>query len=261
MTVRTTPWEPGTPCWYDLTALDLGASTQFYRATFGWDLTDSGAEYGHYTFCLVDGKPVAGIGTAPEGATAAAPHVWTVYLAVADADKTAEAIAGHGGTVLMPPTSIGDQGRMALAADPTGATFGIWQADKMFGAVLVNEPGGVVWNDHHSIDPAGARDFYGAVFGYHYTAVPGEHDYTSVDGAGPGDTIAGIGGPEADLPADLPAHWMTYVAVTSTDDTVARATAAGAALVSGPSDTPFGRMAGLRDPQGTYFKIGSSTPA
>ncbi|HEY6797203.1 MAG TPA: VOC family protein [Kineosporiaceae bacterium] len=258
MSTRTTPWEPGTPCWYDLAALDLAASTRFYRATFGWDLRDTGADYGHYTFCLIDDKAVAGIGTAPEGSLAAAPLTWTVYLAVDDADKTAEAIAGHGGRVLMPPLSIGDQGRMALAADPTGATVGIWQADQMFGAVLVNEPGSVVWNDHHSVDPAGARDFYAAVFGYRYTTVPGERDYNSVDGAGPGNTVAGIGGPDGDLP-DLPAHWMTYFAVASTDDTVERATAAGGTLVSGPADTPFGQIAVLRDPQGTYFKIGSST--
>jgi len=254
MTVRTTPWEPGTPCWYDLATPDQAASTQFYTATFGWDLMDTGPDYGHYMFCLVDSKPVAGIGTAPEGTGGQAPPVWTVYLAVEDADKTAAAIAGHGGTVLMPPMAIGDQGRMALATDPTGATFGIWQANQMFGAVLVNEPGGVVWNEHRSVDPHGARDFYASVFGYHYTQLPDEQSYTTVDGAGPGDTIGGIGGPDGDLPA----HWMTYFSVTDTDRTAARAAGAGATLVAGPVDTPFGRMATLRDPQGVLFKIGSA---
>jgi len=260
VTTRTDPWEPGTPCWFDLAAPDLAAATQFYATTFGWDLMDTGEEFGHYTFCLVDGKPVAGIGSAPEGA-GSAPIAWTVYLAVDDADKTATAIAGAGGTVLMPPMAIADQGRMAIAVDPTGATLGLWQANRMSGAVLVNEPGGVIWNDHRSVDPHGARQFYAAVFGYHYSEMPDGGDYRSIDGAGPGGTIGGIGGPDPDLPGDLPAHWMTYLAVASVDDTTARAVHAGATVVSGPADTAFGRMAALRDPHGTYFKIGSATPA
>ena len=256
MSTRTTPWEPGTPCWFDLTAADLAATTRFYAETFGWDLMDTGEDFGHYTFCLVRGMPVAGIGGMPAGGAGPSP-VWTVYLAVEDADKTMEAVSAHGGTVILPPMAIADQGRMGLAIDPTGAMFGIWQAGAMFGAVLVNEPGGVVWNDHHSADSKAARDFYAAVFGYHYSEVPGGQDYVSIDGAGPGDTIGGIGGSDDSQPADLAAHWMTYFAVESVDDAAAGAAAAGGSVVSAPEDTPFGRMATLRDVQGTYLKIGS----
>jgi len=255
MSTRSTPWEQGTPCWFDLSTTDLAATTAFYASTFGWELMDTGAEFGHYTFCLVRGMPVAGIGPAMDGQPPA--PLWTVYLAVDDADKAAEAIAGNGGTVVMPPMAISDQGRMAVAVDPTGATFGLWEAGKMFGAVLVNEPGGVVWNDHRSPDPAAAQAFYAAVVGHTYTPLAGEAGYVSIDGAGPGDTVGGIGGPATSLPADLPPHWMTYFAVASVDDTAATATAAGGRVVDPPADTPFGRMATLRDNAGTYFMIGS----
>ena len=257
MSTRSTPWDPGTPAWYDLATTDLPATTRFYAATFGWELMDTGDEFGHYTFALVQGMPVAGVGPAMAGQ--APLPVWSVYLAVDDADKTAEAITAHGGSVIVPPMAVAEQGRLAVAIDPTGATFGLWEAGTMFGAVLVNEPGGVVWADHRSTEPAAAQEFYGAVLGYRYSPAPGEEAYASVDGPGPGGTIAGIGGPDGDLPAELPAHWMTYFAVTSVDDTVARAVEAGGSAVTQPADTPFGRMATLRDVQGTYFKIGSST--
>ena len=49
--------------------------------------------------------------------------------------------ASAGGQVLMPATDIGDAGRMAFVADPTGAAVGLWQANQHIGATLVNEPG------------------------------------------------------------------------------------------------------------------------
>ena len=55
---------------------------------------------------------------------------------------------------------------MAIAADPSGAVFGIWQAGQMIGSSLVNEPGGLTWEDLRSTDPAAAQDFYRALFGY-----------------------------------------------------------------------------------------------
>lgn len=259
MTIRTTPWEPGTPCWFDLTTRDLAGSTAFYRAVLGWDLLDTGEEFGHYTFCTVGGMPVAAIGAPPEGASGELPITWTVYFATEDVEKTAKAVAACGGTVLMPPMRLADQGWMALALDPTGATFGLWQAEKMFGAVLVDAPGSVVWNDHRSLDPAGARDFYAGVLGYRYQEAPGVEGYSTVDGGGPDGTIAGIGGPDGDLPADMPAHWMTYLAVESVDDAARLAVSAGGSVPVQPADTIFGRVAVLQDPQGVYLKIGSPT--
>jgi uncharacterized protein len=258
VSVRTAPWEPGTPCWYDLTAVDLAGATSFYRAVFGWDLLDTGEEFGHYTFCLVRGMPVAGIGTPPVGAEGQPAPAWTTYLAVEDADKTATAVAENGGTLLMPPMAIADQGRTALAVDPAGGMFGLWEAGSMFGAVLVNEPGGVVWNDHRSADPAAARAFYTAVFGYRYSPIPGHDEYVTIDGTGPGNTIGALAGPDPDLPPGVPAHWMTHFSVESVDDAADRATAAGGTVVRPPADLPYGRSATLRDPQGTYLKVGSS---
>ena len=251
MSTRSTPWQAGTPSWADLTTPDATAAAAFYTAVMGWEVHDRGADFGHYAVCTRDGHAAAGLGPA---ASPDQPTAWTTYLAVDDVEKVAESVVTHGGTLLVPPVTVADQGRMALALDPTGAPFGLWQALSMIGAELVNEPGGMVWNEHHSADPEAARAFYGAVLGHTYTVVEGGEGYTTIDGAGPGNTVGGIGGLAADE-AGGPSSWAVYFAVDDADAAVAAATARGGHVVSGPDDTPFGRMATLTDPQGARFSI------
>lgn len=256
MSTRSTAWEQGTPNWVDLATNDMAATTAFYTALLGWEVRDMGAEFGHYSICTRRGLATAGIGPVmAEGQ----PCTWTTYLAVDDLDKTVQAVTEHGGTVVSPPMLISDQGRMAVAIDPTGAAFGLWETNKMIGCELVNEPGGVSWNDHHSADPEAARTFYSAVLGYRYTAMDGPLDYATINGAGPGDTVGGIGALAPEEPG-TPAHWMTYFAVDDTDAACATATELGGAVLAPGEDTPFGRMAKLSGPEGATFMIVGISP-
>src|SRR6185436_8132541 len=92
---------PGTPSWVDLTTPDLDGSLRFYGALFGWEFEDAGEEAGHYHMALVNGRRVAGLGPAQEGAP---PYAyWTTYLAGTDVDASATAIRDVGGTVLFGP--------------------------------------------------------------------------------------------------------------------------------------------------------------
>lgn len=258
MSIRTEPWPEGTPCWVDLTTTDQQSAIAFYQHLFGWEVEDTGEEFGHYAMARIGGHLVCGLGPQPPGQSV--PPVWTTYLASDDADKTCEAITASGGTVVMPAMDIGTSGRMAMAQDPTGAFFGIWQAGEVIGANLVNEPGGFTWNECRSRDPQRALEFYAAVFGYTYTKMEGGEEYWTIDGAGPGNTVGGIGVLEADVPAEVPPHWMTYFAVTDADVTTAACTARGGQVQMGPFDTPFGRMAVLSDPQGAVFSIAGTMP-
>ena len=54
---------------------------------------------------------------------------------------------------------------MAVFRDPEGAVFRVWQAGRRRGAQLVNEPGSLNFNNLNTRDVAGAKAFYGAVFG------------------------------------------------------------------------------------------------
>lgn len=255
MSTRDEPWPDGTPCWADLGTTDLDASGQFYRAVMGWDLVDMGEQFGHYTIAQKAGSATAAIGPAMEGA----PAAWTTYLATSDLDKSVEAVTSNGGRLVAPAMDIPGNGRMAIATDPNGAVFGLWQADGMIGAGVVNEPSAMVWNENTSRDTARAREFYAAVLGYSYTAMEGEMDYSTIDGAGPGNTVGGIGAVMPGTPEDVPAHWMTYFAVDDADAFAASVTEHGGAVVSGPFDTPFGRIGVVRDPQGALFSIMQDT--
>ena len=257
MTTRDTPWPEGTPSWVDLSTTDRDAAAAFYRSLFGWDVVTDGEEYGGYATCLLEGRPVAGIAPLPQG-DEGGPG-WTTYLSVEDAARTAEAITAQGGTVVLPPMQVGDQGRMAIAQDPTGAFFGLWEPGAHVGFQVVNQPGSVVWNECLTRDPDRARTFYSAVFGHSYTPVEGAADYTGIDGDGPGDTVGGIGALDAGTPPEVPSHWLTYFAVSNTDQVAVRVTEGGGTVQAGPFDSPFGRIAVVRDPQGAIFSIIGAT--
>jgi predicted enzyme related to lactoylglutathione lyase len=251
MTTRDTPWPPGTPCWVDNMSTDAAAAREFYTELFGWSIEVGGEETGGYGLAKVEGHNVAGI-----MGTDALPHppVWTTYLATADCAATCEAITAAGGTVVSPTMDVMDLGAMAVAIDPTGATFGLWQAKAHTGVELANEPGALTWNEQMSRDYEAAKAFYAAVFGYTYTEIgDGGFQYASIEVDG--NTVGGLGGLPADVPAQVPAHWRAYLAVADTDVAVAQALALGGAVLSPPVDMPYGRHADIADPNGAAITV------
>jgi predicted enzyme related to lactoylglutathione lyase len=252
MSEVTSRYPVGTPSWADLMTSDREAAVDFYRAVFGWDVEVGPEETGFYTTCLVRGLPVAGIGQQPPGQQAF-PVAWTTYFAVDDLDGTVDKIKNAGGTVLMDPMAIMEEGRMAVAADPTGAVFGMWEPGRMLGARIVNEPGALCWNELVTRSPETAKEFYRTVFGHGMERMEGDFDYTQLK---VGDRmVAGLMGMGDDFPADTPPHWRVYFGVAETDATVAKITEKGGAVLDGPHDSPFGRWATVRDPQGAAFCV------
>jgi predicted enzyme related to lactoylglutathione lyase len=258
MSIRDTAWPTGTPNWVHLQSTDREGSWAFYESLMGWKIVDGGPDVDHYGIALADGHAAAGLGGKAPGDSS--PSAWITYLATDDAAATAEAIAAHGGTVIAGPHEITDLGVMAMATDPTGAMFGIWQARKHIGCSIVNEPGGLVWNEHTSNDPEAARAFYGAVFGHTFTVMEGDLDYTTIDGDGPGGVIGGLGAMRPDVPEGTPAHWLAYFAVADADAAAAAVTAAGGRVLAGPSETPYGKMAVFADPTGAVFAVMGLAP-
>lgn len=246
-----TEYDEGTPCWIDLMSNDLERAKQFYGAVFGWEFTDTGEESGHYNLATLNGKQVAGVGQKMPDQPG--PAVWVTYLWADDADAIVERVGKAGGNVFMPPMDVPGAGRMAMAADNTGAAFGIWQGREHRGAQLANEPGTVTWNENLNDNPEQARSFYGEVFDYTYDefpGVPGGYHTFSVKGTVRG----GVGAKPAGAPG-MPNFWNVYFAVANTDETLAAATSHGGKVLMPASDTPVGRMAVVEDPTGTSFSI------
>jgi len=256
MTTRTSRWPAGIPCWADVSAPDVEAARAFYGAVLGWSFQETGEEYGGYVLAEVRGRAVAGIGPAQGDQ----PPAWTLYLASDDADATAAAVGESGGTVVMPPMDVGALGRMLIASDPSGGVFGVWAAGEHIGASLVNEPGGLAWEDLRSTDPAAARAFYGAVFGYEFHALEAAGpDYRLFHLPGDPAPLGGMGGMFG-APEGTPSHWLVYFNVAGADAAAEAASGSGGQVLAPPFDTSFGRMGALADPAGAVFWIAQPTP-
>ena len=108
------------------------------------------------------------------------------------------------------------------------------------------EPGTFCWLDLSTSDAAGAKAFYGGLFGWEFedTEVPGGGVYTMCRVGG--DDVAAIVQQD-----EHPAHWNNYVSVASADETSATAKQLGAQMIEEPFDVmSAGRMALLADPEG-----------
>jgi hypothetical protein len=234
----------------------MAKAREFYGGLFNWVVQPGGPETGGYSVAELNGRGVAGIG--PKMGPPEAPTMWMTYLATSDADATAAKILGAGGQLVMEAMDVMDVGRMAVAVDPGGAVFGIWQARAFPGAQIVNEPGAMRWNEQMSRDFEGSKAFYAAVFGYEYGDMSGDgFSYATfkVDGT----DVGGIGDLHAGVPPGTPAGWRVYFGSANTDASVARVQANGGSVIREPVDHPYGRMSTVADDQGAVFSLLGAT--
>ena len=117
--------EPGAPAWFELHTTDYDAAVPFYRDVFGWEthsMSDS-PEFRYTTLGEGDAQAAGIMDAATMGATTS---FWTIYFNVEAADATLAKIEALGGKVVDPAQDT-PYGRLATAADPTGATFRLQQ--------------------------------------------------------------------------------------------------------------------------------------
>jgi uncharacterized protein len=255
MTMRIDSTQPlGTPTWIDLGIPDPDRAMAFYGAVFGWDFEVGPEETGRYTMCRVDDRAVAAIMPNPDrGVT---DFWWSVYLATDDCAETGKRVEQAGGRLVQPTMDVMDQGRMAIAVDPVGAQFGLWEGRSFVGAELVNEPGSLLRNDLVTSTPGPAREFYATVFDFTLDSnpdLPGL-DFTFLRRPD-GHEIGGIMG----NPSASSSRWGTLFEVADTDAAVASARASGGTATD-PQDFVYGRVASITDPFGATFDVGARLP-
>jgi predicted enzyme related to lactoylglutathione lyase len=265
---------PGVPCWVDTQQPDPEAAVPFYTGLFRWHLENAMPDdaEGVYYIARIRGRDVAAIAPTPPGAPPM--PAWNTYIAVADADVSAQKVRDAGGAVFMEPFDVMDAGRMAVVADPEGATFCLWQAKGNIGAKVVNEHGALNFNGLATRDPEAAERFYDAVFGWKILplkagpmwVLPGYGDHLEEKTPGLRESMKGMGAPDGfiDVVAQInpieddgtPAHWTVTFAVDDVADIARAAPELGGQLVEGPFDAPWTRLAVIRDPQGATFIAG-----
>jgi uncharacterized protein len=113
----------GSPNWFELHTTAYDRSIEFYREVFGWDthVMSDGPEFRYTTLGLEDNDR-AGVMDASALLAPGEASQWWVYFAVDDTDAALAQVTALGGTVLSPGEDT-PYGRLATAADPTGATF------------------------------------------------------------------------------------------------------------------------------------------
>ncbi|SCK50177.1 VOC family protein [Streptomyces sp. WMMB 322] len=259
---------PGTPCWASLLVQELARSQEFYHRLFGWEFYSGPRQPGPYVRALADGHEVAGLGEIVPGRRLNV--AWLPYMASDDADVTAGLIRERGGTVAVGPLDADDAGRMAIAADTAGASFGVWQQASQpdsLAPAATDVTGAPVWYELITRESSAAGSFYPAVFGYEPAG--GGSGNGDGDGDGPhdpdgrdyvtlhvnGEPVAGIHGVGQALPRDRGPYWKTYFAVADADATARRVVELGGSVVHLPADTPHGRVATAADREGAQFSV------
>ncbi|MET7359261.1 VOC family protein [Streptomyces sp. NPDC005562] len=249
----------GVPCWVDAMLPDVAGGKRFYGELFGWTFDEgAGPEYGHYAQAYADGTPVAALAPKADGRM---PTVWTVYLATPDAAALGERIRAAGGSMIREALPVGPYGTMALAADPEGAVFGLWQGGTHPGFGRRQRPGSYCWTEVYSRDKQLVDPFYEGVLGYRGFDL--DLDGEEFRAWSPAGTELGpetaVGGrallTDTASEVRMPPHFLVYFAVTDTDAVAAAVPRLGGRIRRAPADTPYGRIAVLTDNQGATFAV------
>ena len=242
---------PGTPCWVVLVTPDAGRTGPFYAGLFGWSapVADGG-----FDTIQCDGDDVAGVLQLPSEATeAGASSRWLIYLATDDISQSLAGIRPAGGAILAPAFDVGDLGRMAMAADATGAQFGLWEAGTHPGATVMGDPGSLTWAELRTRSRASAAGFYETVFGWEVQAVQAgaESFITCLLDDQPVAGMVELGSADGQTPS----YWMPYFAVGDCDAAATMADGLGGEVCEAPHDAAGNRLAVLRDPLGALFYV------
>ena len=241
------------PAWVDLASSDATASRDFYAKLFGWNIdVNPDPQYGGYAIANIGDEQVGGIGPVQSPDQ---PTFWALYIGTDDASAICEQAEVAGGRVAAPAFDVGDQGRMAVLQDPTGAFISVWQAAAMrpFRSDSTNSLG---WAELNARDVRKALPFYQRLFGWTHTESPmGEGQPPYIQFELGGEAIAGAWEMNPSIPANVPSYWQIYFNVDDVDAAFQKAISLGATEMMPPQAYPGGRFAIISDPQGASIGL------
>jgi predicted enzyme related to lactoylglutathione lyase len=120
--------EHGTPSFIAIDVRDYRQEVAFYRQVLGWAPLEEEAGGHHYAGYMdpQGSRPIAGIGDEAESLAPGETPYWSVFWQCDDVDASVAAVRALGGTVLTEAADHG-LGRVARAADPSGARFRLFR--------------------------------------------------------------------------------------------------------------------------------------
>jgi hypothetical protein len=246
----------GRICWHELLTNDPGAAAAYYTKVIGWGIMawDQDPTYRMWT---TNGMPIGGLMKLPEDAKAmGAPPNWLWYASTPNVDATVEQAKRLGAKPLSGMLDVPNVGRMAVMADPQGATFAVYQPSaETPGHDGKPAMGEISWHELATTDWKAAFDFYHALLGWE------KMDVMDMGPAGPyqmfgrlGTMLGGVYNKSKEMAT--PPHWLCYARVPDAAKAAALATRHGGKLLNGPMAVPGGDMIAMCvDPQGAAFAV------
>lgn len=257
MPVRS-DFAPGEFCWIDLSTNDLESALTWYGELFDWahQKMESPGGAPPYAFLTKGAAAVGGMGElSPEMKANGVPPMWNSYVSTDDCEATEAKVKELGGVVAVPTMDVPGHGKLAFFVDPEGASFAAWQSTGSEGpGMLINEHGGLSWNELMYRDSETTMAFYGALHGWEFKDMPmGEADYKMLRC---GDKDAGgMMKMEGAQFEGIPAHWLIYFNVTDCGAVAAKVEATGGKVNVPPTEIPVGSFSVFADPQGAFFAV------
>ncbi|MFC4584639.1 VOC family protein [Sphaerisporangium corydalis] len=254
-----TGYPDGAPCWPELTTSDLALATRFYQKVFGWSYRDLGSQVWGYKICLAGGKPVAALAPPPVGLESG-PSAWMTYFSTSDLEASVVRAEANDGKLIILPTLLRGFARIAVAVDPEGAPFGLWQAAGQPGCRLHSEPGAMCWSELHARNPKLVDPFYRALFGYEAKQVGDGVEFDYVLWKIRHKAVCGRVRMPYEL-EDLSPQWVTYLIVPDCEQSIDLVVREGGRVLIGEYELRGTRVAVVSDPQGAIFAVCQHTPA
>ena len=248
--------------WYELLTPDPEGAKAFYDAVVGWNVeARPSGELDYRMITRSDGGNAGGLMRLTDDmATHGAKPVWLGYVSVADVDSSVAAIEESGGRTLVPAFDIPNTGRIAMVADPSGASFYVMTpvppagdpnaVSDVFSPTAEQRVG---WNELQTSDVEGARKFYGEQFGW------GSDEFMDMGPMGKyrfwdfkGTRLGAL----FNADDNQQPHWRFYIRVPSISAAKAAVEANGGTIHMGPHQVPTGDYIVIgSDTQGAEFSL------
>ena len=237
----------GTPTWADVATADTAATADFFTQLLDWQVDDGSQELGGYRIAMAQKMATSGISEPmlPDGEQHTQDET-LVYLATDDVDDTVTRVTELGGSMEQEPRDVAELGRMAVATDPQGNRFGLWQAGSLGGFSAVNDQGLPTWFEVRGSDIDALAAFYGELFGMDLEEQSFAHGHYRVN-----DRF-GI--------TDGEPGWIVYYWVLDLPAAMEKALGLGASVELEPYSFEFGSAADLRTPGGARFGLFQPAP-
>ena len=232
--------------WTDLSTFDLAMARADYAQLFSWAYQEDPS----YSFAFLGEAEVAALFPMPQRLVDInMPSFWMSYIQVEQLEAVVQQAGTHAGVIVeVAPEEFGEDARIALVRDPSGAGFTLYEGPDL--APPSQQIGAVTARYHHVDDLGKIEPFYRDLFGWEF--VPNNQqpwpvfDILHRDGS--------VVGQAEEVPETIRGtfrYWMPGFLVGSVEATVrqlnARGGGASAALTQGRQI--------VCDQQGAHFII------